>query len=384
MASTTYYTGIDLHKKSAYLTTLDKEGAVACQKKLPCRREALHLYFRRLEGRHLAVIETTTGWHWVSDLLEEEGVALVLAHAKHLKAIAYAKVKTDKVDSATLAHLLRTDMIPEAHETSNELRPMRDVLRTRLCLVDRRIAAINSVHRLLEKMNVRSVAALPELMQLQARCHLDEVELLERQIKRLEKTLRPELLPRSPVQRLLRIPGIGEVNAYTIRLEIGDIGRFPSEKQFFSYARLVPGASDSGARTRHKKSKDGNRYLKLAFSHAVVRAVQRRDRLVGVWGDAPALDIPTALCFYSLTTCNTRNSSPSGTAITSQARIEPERTGYARPAPTNGPHRTSKRSAIVSSVRLMWLRSRLKLRIILTVAISRRGIGNHRSGSKPH
>ena len=274
MASTTYYTGIDLHKRSAYLTTLSREGTVIEQRKLPCRREALRLYFRCLDGAHRAVVETTTGWYWVSDLLEEEGVEMVLAHAKHLKAIAYAKVKTDKVDSRTLADLLRTNMIPEAHKISNELRPMRDVLRTRLRLVGRRIAAINSVHRLLEKMNVRAVAALPELMQLQARCHLDEVELLEKQIKRLEKTLRPELLPRDQVQRLLRIPGIGQVNAYTIYLEVGDIRRFPTEKQFFSYARLVPGASDSGTRTRHKRSKDCNRYLKLAFSHAAVRAIQ--------------------------------------------------------------------------------------------------------------
>ena len=274
MASTTYYTGIDPDKRSAYLTTLDNEGALACQKKLPCRREALRLYFRRLEGRHRAVVETTTGWYWVSDLLEKEGIELVLAHAKHLKAIAYAKVKTDKVDSATLAHLLRTDMIPEAHKISSELRPMRDVLRTRLRLVDRRIAAINSVHRLLEKVNLRAVDDLPELMQLQSQCHLDEARLLEQQIKRLEKTLRPELLPKPPIQRLLRIPGIGEVNAYTIYLEIGDIGRFASEKKFFSYSRLVPGADNSARSHRHKKSKDGNRYLKLAFSHAAVRAVQ--------------------------------------------------------------------------------------------------------------
>jgi hypothetical protein len=36
----------------------------------------------------------------------------------------------------------------------------------------------------------------------------------------------------------------------------------------------VPGAADSGGRHRHRASKDGNRYLKLAFSHASVRAIQ--------------------------------------------------------------------------------------------------------------
>ena len=45
-------------------------------------------------------------------------------------------------------------------------------------------------------------------------------------------------------------------------------------RHFWSYCRLVPGAADSGGRQRHRASKDGNRYLKLAFSHAGIRAVQ--------------------------------------------------------------------------------------------------------------
>jgi hypothetical protein len=39
----------------------------------------------------------------------------VLAHAKGVKPITAAEVKTDKVDSLTLAHLLRADLISEAH-----------------------------------------------------------------------------------------------------------------------------------------------------------------------------------------------------------------------------------------------------------------------------
>jgi transposase len=71
------------------------------------------------------------------------------------------------------------------------------------------------------------------------------------------------------------IPGIGKVNAFTIYTEIDGIARFPSAKQFFSSCRLVPGADHSGGRTRHRSgSKAGNRYVKIAFSHAAVRAMQ--------------------------------------------------------------------------------------------------------------
>ena len=91
----------------------------------------------------------------------------------------------------------------------------------------------------------------------------------------IEATLHPYLIPNADVQRLLWVPGIGKLNAFTIYTEIDGIDRFPSAKQFFSYCRLVPGAANSAGRIRHRSgSKQGSRYLKLAFSHAAVRAVQ--------------------------------------------------------------------------------------------------------------
>jgi len=276
MATTTYYTGIDLHKRTAYLTTVDENGTVAGQKKLPCRRKALREYFGSFErgSVHEAAVETTTGWYWVADLLGAEGVDLKLAHAKYLKAISYAKVKTDKVDSETLAQLLRSGMIPEAHQIDRGLRDQRDTLRARLTLVERRSSARQSIKTLLQKLNVTEVSDLPALYRAQARCHQRQVDLLADQIKELERELHPHLVPDEQVQRLLWIPGVGKTVAFTIRLEVGSIERFPTAGQFFSYCRLVPGASDSASKRSHSHSKDGNRYLKLAFSHASVRAVQ--------------------------------------------------------------------------------------------------------------
>ena len=157
---------------------------------------------------------------------------------------------------------------------SDEMRPLRDVLRTRLKLVERRVATQNSIARLLEKHNVRDVADLDAFGQLQAEAHMEQAELLHAQVKRLESALVPHLVPDADVQRLLRIPGIGKACAFSVRLEVDDIARFESERQFFSYCRVVPGADNSGDRVRHKRSRDGNRYLKLAFSHAGVRAIQ--------------------------------------------------------------------------------------------------------------
>jgi transposase len=157
---------------------------------------------------------------------------------------------------------------------SAEHREVRDLLRARLKLVTRASRCRHAIGGLLTQYNVATPAELPELVRLQVKLLAEEQGLLREHITRVERELRPRVLPRADVQRLVWIPGIGAIIAYTLVLEIDDIRRFPSARHFHSYCRLVPGADNSGGKTRHKRSRDGNRYLKLAFHHAAVRAIQ--------------------------------------------------------------------------------------------------------------
>jgi len=271
---TVYFTGIDQHKHTSFLTTLDQDGDIVRSTKLKNNPGSIRAYFNTLPGEHHATVETTTGWYWMNDLLEREGVDLSLAHAKFVKAISYAKVKTDKVDAMTLAQLLRVGLIPQAHKISSEMRDVRDTLRARLHLVEKRVSAQNSVHRVLEKFNTDSVDDLPELFCLQADMHSERARLISEQIKTIDSTLNHLLLDTEDIQRLLWIPGIGRLNAFSIYLEVDGVERFSTVKNFYSYCRLVPGAHNSGGKTRHRTSKEGNKYLKIAFSHAATRAIQ--------------------------------------------------------------------------------------------------------------
>jgi transposase len=266
--------GIDLHKRSIVIASLDTSGAVVKRGSIRAHRDDVQRYFRSLSGPHSAVVECTGSWYWLADTLRALDVPLTLAHARQLKAIAAAKVKTDPVDAHTLAQLLRADLIPEAHMVSPELRPYRDLLRTRLRLVQRRVGAKNSISRVLEKYNVPSQDELPRIPFLQASLFQDQVELLGQQIHQVEGLLGDHLFEDPELQRLLRIPGIGRIGALSLILEIDDVQRFPSARHFVSYCRLVPGADNSAGRTRSRRSKEGNRYLKLTFSHAALRAVQ--------------------------------------------------------------------------------------------------------------
>ena len=158
---------------------------------------------------------------------------------------------------------------------SDERRGPRDVLRARLRLVQRCTSCQNSVDRLLEKFNVASVAELPALYQSLAAVQAAQIRLLTDQIHQLEQLIQPALLDAPDIHRLLAIPGIGRLTAFTLYREVDGVARFPTVNHFWSYCRLAPGAADSAGKHRHRSgSKDGNRYLKLAFSHATVRAIQ--------------------------------------------------------------------------------------------------------------
>lgn len=269
-----YYSGIDQHKIFSVITTVNDDGIIVKQAELKNNNFDILNYFASIGQDHLATVETTGGWYWMNDLLSSHGIKLKLAHAKYVKAIAYAKVKTDKVDSHILAQLLRLNFIPEAFKISDDVRPLRDTLRARLRISQKRTSCLNFMHRMLEKFNIDDPSLLLDFYKLQYQQFDTQERLLREQMLILEKSLYPSLIPNDDIQRLLWIPGIGKMNAFTILLEVGDINRFQSEKNFFSYCRLVPAARNSAGKLKQHSSKDGNKYLKIVFSDAAVHALQ--------------------------------------------------------------------------------------------------------------
>lgn len=279
-----YYTGVDLHKDNCFLTTINDAGQIVRRRRMANDVGLLRAYFAGLpEDTHRVVVESTAGWYWFVDALEDAGIEVVLAHAKYLKAIAYAKVKTDEIDSATLAQLLRMDLIPVAHKMRRELRAVRDTLRARLRLVQKRTSCYNSLHRIEEKFHLEDFlaeatvpcpAGLPEGYRLQVACLREQIALLDEQIHRVEHALQGTMQDNEDMHRLLYIPGFGRLTSWSVLLELDTIDRFSQDRQLFSYARLVPGAKNSNRTLRHRSgNKEGNVYLKIAFTDAAVHAI---------------------------------------------------------------------------------------------------------------
>jgi transposase len=104
---------------------------------------------------------------------------------------------------------------------------------------------------------------------------LTSLDQLEAQIEEIEERIAVALKP-SPEVRLLRtIPGIGEILAPLVWLEIGDIDRFPRAENLAGYAGLVPRIIASGGRIRHGGTcRNINHYLKWGFVEAATCAIR--------------------------------------------------------------------------------------------------------------
>ena len=272
------YVGLDVHKRVCYGTVMDEKGKVVKQAKFTNTPEGLEEF---MEDIDLATVAMEAGYCWqpLYDRLEETGYDVRLAHPLKVKAIAQAKVKTDKIDSETLAHLLRADLLPESYVPPRDIRELRDRVRRRAFLVGMRTMLKNRVQAELAKRGIkpgvslwtREGRALLDGLDLEA---VDQVlpvmDVLDRQIAKISWGMR-RMCGEDPRARLLTtIPGVGYYLALLLVSEIGDVNRFPDSEKLCSYAGLVPRVRRSGGSTHHGGiTREGSRWLRWGLSQAV-------------------------------------------------------------------------------------------------------------------
>jgi transposase len=156
-----HFVGIDLHRKRSQVAVLDGEGRELRSRRIVNDPELFLALLAEIDGECRVALEATYGWEWLAELLEDAGYQLHLAHPLRTKAIASARVKTDAVDARTLAHLLRSDLLPEAYIAPRELRDVRDLLRHRVALTRMRSALKNRVGAILAKYGDRAPLQRP-------------------------------------------------------------------------------------------------------------------------------------------------------------------------------------------------------------------------------
>ena len=225
------------------------------------------------------------------DLLNEHVKKVDLVHAKGVRAIANAAVKTDQIDASTLAHLARMNYIPKAYAASKAMRDLRQLLRHREWMVSQRSKAKNRIHAALAAYNLISPvtdlfgvtgrAYLAEVMEKELRPsarqvvedHLAMIDHLTERIHALEKNISLNERQNHIVNIMKSMPGVGRLIALILLAEIGDISRFHSPKALCSWAGLTPRVHNSDAVVQHGHiTKEGSRYLRTAMVQAATTA----------------------------------------------------------------------------------------------------------------
>jgi transposase len=118
----TRFVGLDAHKQTVVACILDALGRVVMRLQFDCTREALLAFaHRHLTAQDKVVVESTTNTWAVVSLLRPLVAEVVVSNPYRTKAIAWAKIKTDKVDAYVLAQLLRLDFLPRVWEPSAEV-----------------------------------------------------------------------------------------------------------------------------------------------------------------------------------------------------------------------------------------------------------------------
>jgi transposase len=274
---------------------MDGDGQVSDQRRLP--NDAMPDYVAQLPKNTFAVLEATGNWSYMYDVLREGVAEVVLAHPKRVKAIAAAKVKNDRIDARTLAHLARANLVPTSYAPPLDIRELRDLVRHRAKLVRERTRHKNRVHAVLARYNLHAPCSdlfgkggreflatiqdqLSVVHQLLLDHYLGLIDELNRRIKAVDQAIQDWARHDPRIALLTTMPGVGTYTAATLVAEIGDIARFQSPKQLCSFAGLVPATHSSDQRTRHGRiTKEGSPWLRWVMVGAAQKAPVKSPRL---------------------------------------------------------------------------------------------------------
>lgn len=266
--------GMDVHRSFAQVA-IHEDGITAKSFRIELEHDAVVAFGEGLRPDDEVVIEATGNTAAIVRLLTPFVGRVVIANPLQVKAIAHARVKTDKVDAAILAQLHAAGFLPEVWAADDDTLALRR-------LVSERVAVVRSIRR--AKSRAQAVlhanlipkheghlfgkggrrwlakAPLPKSERDLLVRHLEELDWLNGRLEGLECDLIRISLDDTRTRKLMTVAGISSVIATAVMASIGDIGRFASSEKLASYFGLTPRVRQSGDRmaVHGRISKQGN------------------------------------------------------------------------------------------------------------------------------
>lgn len=267
--------GMDIHRSFAQVAILE-DGTIIRQLRVDLVHDRLVAFAKTLSLEDEVVIEVTGNSAAVERILRPHVKRVAVANPRLVRAIAYARVKTDKVDAGTLAKLHAAGFLPEVwvadEDTYSRRRQMaeRAGVLAQIIRIKGRMKAILHANLippykgyLFGKCGQHWLDSLPLPSEERAMLQrlITELERVTKQLSEIDKVVAQQALDDPRALKLMTIPGVSSVVASSVLASIGDIARFQSPDKLSSYFGLTPRVRQSGEHpARHGRiSKQGNR-----------------------------------------------------------------------------------------------------------------------------
>jgi transposase len=239
-----------------------QDGLVRHAGQIPTTPEALRVFADSLAPTDEVALEATGNTHAIVRLLQGRVARVVVANPQKTRAIAEAKVKTDRVDAEILAQLLAADYLPAVWVADEGTQARRRQVARRAHIVRQRTRLKNQVQAILHRNLVPRCPAA-DVFGRKGRAWLAEQQLPadERQavsallrqldfhageLRLIDAALARIALGCQDTKRLMTIPGVDVTVAMSITAAVGDFSRFSSPNKLVRYLGLNPRVKQSG------------------------------------------------------------------------------------------------------------------------------------------
>jgi transposase len=252
---------MDIHRTFAEVVFWE-DGRLRPAGRIDMTRSGLEGFGRTLTSEDEVVIEATGNSMAVVRVLSPYVARVIVANPLQVKAIAHARIKTDKIDAGVLASLRAADFLPEIWLPDAATERLRRLVTRRDQVVRHRTRIKNEVHAILHAhLLPRCPHAdlfggrgrvwlerqpLPDDERAAIGRHLRELDRLGEDLVVLDGEIAQAGIDNPAVKRLLTIAGVNLTVAAGLVAAIGDVHRFASPQKLVSYIGLNPRVRQSG------------------------------------------------------------------------------------------------------------------------------------------
>ena len=317
--------GLDVHKKTVTACCITPEGReVRTFGTTTGELMEMADWVMAKECTHVAMESTGVYWKPIYNLLEDEGLELLVVNAQHIKTVPGRK--TDVKDAEWIADLLRHGLLKGSYIPDRAQRELRELIRYRKSLIRERASEVSRLQKTLEGANIKLSSVASDIMGVSARkilealiggredpaalaslakgrlkdkraelekaleglfnrhtrfmlaVQLGHIDSLDEAIANLSLEVEGRMRPFEEARRRLEtIPGVGRRTAELILAEIGtDMTRFPTHRHLAAWTGLCPGNNDSAGKRKTEHVRKGSPWLKEGLVEAARAAARTK------------------------------------------------------------------------------------------------------------